>query len=318
MLENEVLNPLESLQIGADLAQIEGEASLSFEPWRDSWPRGFEIRRATIRMPFTTERLGSGYLSMQTRQKRDPGQPGRLLNAIGSIVELNAWGFSHFEVGFEFGDLGFSFVAEDTPCRADSLQGELANMIHKQPARNYTRKPLPQIRSFESVETDDAHDLSIQIEGLSSYGSAVTSDNEPSFTVDKTEFIEVTKASIHGLFDEPLQVTAPGAAVYAPSHHNFTWQYAIDLMQADNLSAASQSQLQSLGGRYLVFPLLVKRENFDGQAYWGVDWQENPMVGLYSEGGRLIKTFGKVKPVEVLKACESKGGRLMPPQECGF
>jgi hypothetical protein len=71
---------------------------------------------------------------------------------------------------------------------------------------------------------------------------------------DKTSFIELNRAELSGLLPDArkLVVTQAAAMTYAPAHHNFGWEYMIDLFAADGLTDADRAFLDKTYGRYLL------------------------------------------------------------------
>lgn len=130
----------------------------------------------------------------------------------------------------------------------------------------YTRAKLAttsaMIRIPEPIEYFDqeikyykGHDITsnsdIQIDMKSRYSVAM---------MQKTTFQTMNEARITGLTSEPLTLSSPLAMVYAPAHHNFTYEYALDLWQAEALSEQSAAELTAKGVRYLV----IRGESWPG------------------------------------------------------
>jgi hypothetical protein len=74
---------------------------------------------------------------------------------------------------------------------------------------------------------------------------------------DKTAFIEVKRVELKGLLDKPVIVDNPKAMAYGPAHHNFAWEYIVDLSYASGLSDRELQALMSKYGRFII----AKKDN---------------------------------------------------------
>jgi hypothetical protein len=130
----------------------------------------------------------------------------------------------------------FQMVLGDHACESDAWQGF-------QPGTALAASPYAAERSAPTsyFETYASETLSLNIQGRSSFQG-----------FDKTRFVHIDSSVIRGLLPRDLVITAPLKAVYAPGHHNFTFEYAWDLLAVDGLTADEAADLQNRGIQRLV------------------------------------------------------------------
>jgi hypothetical protein len=69
---------------------------------------------------------------------------------------------------------------------------------------------------------------------------------------DKTMFKDISQATIAGLLSKDIVVSKPKALKYAPAHHNFGWEYVVDLSHLQGDDQGLRQELEKLKARYLV------------------------------------------------------------------
>jgi hypothetical protein len=75
----------------------------------------------------------------------------------------------------------------------------------------------------------------------------------------------------------------PKAAIYAPAHHNFSWQYVVDLSKLNSNDKKLQEELLKLKARYLILSATLDKPNIQ--------------VELWSDKG-IVKSLGDIKLLE--------------------
>lgn len=69
---------------------------------------------------------------------------------------------------------------------------------------------------------------------------------------DKTMFLKIAEAQISGLLSKPILVRNEKALVYAPAHHNFGWEYVVDLSRLEDATGELLAEIKNLKARYLL------------------------------------------------------------------
>jgi hypothetical protein len=223
-------NPLESFSIDGVNVPLSRSARLEYTDWEELWGTRNEFRKYTVTVPV---QLAEGNYELQWtgRQERPLAQRRLLVNQVQSI-----WGS---ELRLRQGSEDFEeyqLVLGDHACESDAYQGF-------QPGSFQAASPYAQKRTAPVAYSE-------------SYGSAeyaLTINGRTSFQgFDKTRFLHIDSAVIRGLLRRDLTITAPLKAVYAPGHHNFTFEYAFDLMAANRLTAQEKAYLLGRGMQRLV------------------------------------------------------------------
>lgn len=225
-------NPVESLRFdGKDIA-LSKDARFDHTPWEELWGTRNEYRSYTVSVPVVTE-TGTYELQWTGRQERPRSQPRLLVNQVQSLwtSEFRMRPNSNSD-DFE----EFQMVLGEHACESDAWQGF-------QPGTFQASSPYAAERSAPTsyFETYASEILSLNIQGRSSFQG-----------FDKTRFVHIDSSVIRGLLPRDLVLTAPLKAVYAPGHHNFTFEYAWDLMATDGLTADEAADLQKRGIQRLV------------------------------------------------------------------
>jgi hypothetical protein len=225
-------NPVESLRFdGKDIA-LSKDARFDHTPWEELWGTRNEYRSYTVSVPVATEN-GTYELQWTGRQERPRSQPRLLVNQVQSLwtSDFRMRPSSNSDDYEEF-----QMVLGDHACESDAWQGF-------QPGTFQASSPYAAMRSAPTsyFETYASETLSLNIQGRSSFQG-----------FDKTRFVHIDSSVIRGLLPRDLVLTAPSKAVYAPGHHNFTFEYAWDLMTADSLTADEAAELQNRGIQRLV------------------------------------------------------------------
>jgi hypothetical protein len=95
--------------------------------------------------------------------------------------------------------------------------------------------------TYDASENFKNTHMTISLQATTNYGG-----------FDKTMFKKISQATITGLLSKPIIVKEAKALVYAPAHHNFGWEYVIDLSKLESSDQALQNELVNLKARYLV------------------------------------------------------------------
>jgi hypothetical protein len=263
-------SPVESLRIDGQDIPLGKNARFDHTPWDELWGTANEYRSYTVSVPVVTED-GTYELQWTGRQERPRSQPRLLVNQVQSL-----W-TSEFRMrrGTDPDDFEeFQLVLGDQACESDAFQGF-------QPGTFQASSPYAAERSAPTsyFETYASATLSLNIQGRSSFQG-----------FDKTRFVHIDKSVIHGLLPRDLVITEPLKGVYAPGHHNFTFEYAWDLMAADQLTADEAASLKSRG---LVRLLLRSISPF---AEGEIEFSDEPVYELLA-----VDAQGKEKLLDRIK-----------------
>ncbi|HYX34110.1 MAG TPA: PEP/pyruvate-binding domain-containing protein [Oligoflexus sp.] len=226
-------NPLESLSIGGQSLSLRREAQVQYTAWESMWGTRNEYRTYTVSVPVALQD-GTYELQWSGRQERALAQPRLLLNSVQSIwssdlrLRLSAEDFQDYQL-----------VLGQATCESDAFQGF-------QPGSFQASSPYAQERSApvdysESFASNDKGSYELIMKGRTSFQG-----------FDKTRFMHLDQTTIRGLLTRDLIITVPFKVVYAPGHHNFSFEYALDVMAADGLTDAEKSTLQKRGIQRLV------------------------------------------------------------------
>ncbi|HET9239426.1 MAG TPA: PEP/pyruvate-binding domain-containing protein [Oligoflexus sp.] len=229
---NSMINPVESLRWAGKDISLSRLARFEHTPWEELWGTRHEYRTYTVSVPVETAE-GSYELQWTGRQERPRSQPRLLVNQVQSLWTAEF----RMRQGPNPDDFEeFQMVLGDHACESDAYQGF-------QPGTFQASSPYAAERSAPTsyFETYASETLSLNIQGRSSFQG-----------FDKTRFVHIDSSVIRGLLPRELILTAPLKAVYAPGHHNFTFEYAWDLMAADQLTAEDAADLQRRGIQRLV------------------------------------------------------------------
>lgn len=109
-----------------------------------------------------------------------------------------------------------------------------------------------------------------------------TRDAFDTAVIQKTLFRNMKLVTIDGLLDQPLVIENPNAMVYAPAHHNFSWEYALDLFHAKGITQEQVRQLSLMGGRYLV--LSSNGEDSIAASLWDAKGESTEIALLKNAG----------------------------------
>ncbi|HEX4925634.1 MAG TPA: PEP/pyruvate-binding domain-containing protein, partial [Bdellovibrionales bacterium] len=104
---------------------------------------------------------------------------------------------------------------------------------------------------------------------------------------EKTAFFQVEQATISGITTKALSIRNHYRAIYAPAHHNFSYQWAFDLLAAENLDAVSRAELEAKGARYLILERVYTNDG--GDRIEGL---------LFGTNLKLVAKLGTVKKIK--------------------
>jgi hypothetical protein len=223
-------NPIENLRVdGQDIA-LGQAARLEFSAWEELWGTRHEYRRYSVSVPVA---LADGTYELQWtgRQERPLAQHRLLVNPVQSI-----W-TSEFRLRQGSDDFEeFQLVLGDHACESDAYQGF-------QPGSFQASSPYAQERTapVNYSERYASRDYSVTIQGRTSFQG-----------FDKTRFLHIDRTVIRGLLPRDLIIEAALKSTYAPGHHNFSFEYAFDVLAANQLTANEKSRLLSRGIKHLV------------------------------------------------------------------
>lgn len=223
-------NPLEKVEIEGRTGQIYQVIPTGFNhkagPWSDLFSEGAlkkESRRHELAFKIPFSELQSLKLNMSFEEVRFKGTA----NLAVSMAEVRDSGFI------------LSFSSKEIFDRKNEPETELYTPIVDPEKRGSAFSGNGPFHKIHNTFIKDQK--KIHFEGVTDCTG-----------VCKTMFQDFEKVTISGIFSQSLIFTNPKAAVYAPSHHNFVWQYVVDLLMADNISAALKAEIAAKGGRFLV------------------------------------------------------------------
>jgi hypothetical protein len=225
-------NPVERLRFDGKDISLSKDARFDHTPWEELWGTPNEYRTYTVSVPVVTE-AGAYELQWTGRQERPRSQQRLLVKQVQSLWTSE---FRMRQASNPDDYEEFQMVLGDHACESDAYQGFQPGTF--QAASPYAAKRSAPTSYFETYASDT---LSLNIQGRSSFQG-----------FDKTRFVHIDSSTIRGLLPRELVLTAPLKAVYAPGHHNFTFEYAWDLMAADQLTADEAADLQSRGIQRLL------------------------------------------------------------------
>jgi len=78
--------------------------------------------------------------------------------------------------------------------------------------------------------------------------------------ISKVTHVDLTRATLTGVLKRKLTFTDKDAIHYVGGHHNFNWDVAIDLYQAEKLTADEKQSLEKRNLRYFFFPSVAFAE----------------------------------------------------------
>jgi hypothetical protein len=236
--------------------QISGTtASISADPWRDSFAKGNEYRMLTVRTPLVFPDGRRLFVEWQKNEQRAKQHPYVLLGSVSALVE------QRISVSDGQGNSA-NFVAMEgvENCEQDAYQNHQQGTI-----LNDANEPSGSTREFQErfTPTVDSN-LAFDIKGrtLPPIAGGINY---------KTMFRQIDSVVIRGLLSRELVISEPHKSVYAPGHHNFWWQYGFDVMAAENLTSVEKTELLKRGIRYLVIPARDTGEDEHGYVVGAVD-----------------------------------------------
>jgi hypothetical protein len=225
-------NPLRSLTVEGQRLDLSPTARVDYTAWEEVWGTSHEFRRYTVSVPLTLkgERLE---LQWTGRQERARAQPRLLLNQVQSLWASDLrlrQGQDDFEA--------FQVVLGDQLCESDAYQGfQPGSFLASSPYAQKRKEPHAYVESYRAQNSS----LGLVIQGRTAFQG-----------YDKTRFLHIDRTLIRGLLSRELHITLPFQAVYAPAHHNFSFEYAFDVLAADQLTASERTQLLRRGIHRLI------------------------------------------------------------------
>lgn len=238
-------NPLESLEWDEfnngnyRSLPLTKQVRLNYEAWTETADKLKEERevQAIAEVTFDSEVYE---LLWVVRQKRTKSVPEYLTESLGGFSEAHLWlrPKSKLPVIPEGLFQSYRVVEGQGICEQDAYQGGQPGNLpdHGRPAGKLRRLDWTMLNAENKP-------LEIHTEGRTSYGG-----------YDKTSFVHLDQVTVKGVLKQDLVVRGGMNAVYAPAHHNFAEQLAVDLYKAEGLSSAQKAELVKLNLRYLVLP----------------------------------------------------------------
>ncbi len=229
----QIPNPIEILQVAGVEVKKSEQSRVEFGDWLKYWGTQDEYREFTLSSDILLD--GRPYkLQWGGRQRRPLAQPRLLVNHTQT-----AWGTDFRIEGSGFEDhLNFHILSGSQTCESDAFQGYMPGTEMFELSAFKRSEPYKYATAYSSFEGSR---FKIAIEGRTSFQG-----------IDKTRFIQVDKAQLSGLTARSLTISAPLRSVYAPSHHNFQFEYAFDVLSAEDLTEQEREEIQAKGLSKLV------------------------------------------------------------------
>jgi hypothetical protein len=230
--QRSIPNPLRRLMVEGQALDLHPSARVDYTDWEEIWGTSHEFRSYTVSAPLTLD--GQRFeLQWTGRQERARSQPRLLLNQVQSIwtsdlrLRQNPDDFEAFQV-----------VLGDHRCESDAYQGfQPGSFLASHPFAQKRQEPQAYSENYQGQNSR----LGLDIEARSAFQG-----------YDKTRFLHIDRVLIRGLLPRELTLTTPFKAVYAPAHHNFSFEYAFDVLAADRITDAERKQLLRRGIHRLI------------------------------------------------------------------